>query len=228
MNKYAVAFSKNGYIKYTSHLDMLRLFKRAFRRSGIDLAYSRGYNPHPRMGFAQPLSLGYSADFEILEFDSDENCDPKELKERIHGLPEGIRILSAARLPSGRKSLAACCRSAVYDVRFPIPFYQKDYPKVVQDFLSLDEIMALKRQKKTKKLREVDIRSKIRRIRAVPDEQNRLVLELELDCGSQSNLSPELVIQAFTKYDGEDTPRYEIEVRRKSLGFDLDYRIEWM
>ncbi|MFR0902151.1 MAG: TIGR03936 family radical SAM-associated protein [Anaerovoracaceae bacterium] len=65
-NRYVLKFTKNGYAKYTSHLDMLRFFKRAFRKSGISLRYSQGFNPHPKMSFAQPLSLGYSSSFELL------------------------------------------------------------------------------------------------------------------------------------------------------------------
>ena len=66
MSKYVLTFSKSGLIRFTSHLDMLRLFKRGFRRAGIELKYSQGFNPHPRMGFAQPLSLGYLAEAELL------------------------------------------------------------------------------------------------------------------------------------------------------------------
>ena len=60
MSKYIVEFSKTGAMCYISHLDMMRLFNRLFKRADIRLAYSKGFNPHPKMGFAQPLSLGYS------------------------------------------------------------------------------------------------------------------------------------------------------------------------
>ncbi len=55
--KYIIEFSKTGTICYTSHLDIMKVFKRAFNRAGIRLAYSQGFNPHPKMGLAQPLSL---------------------------------------------------------------------------------------------------------------------------------------------------------------------------
>ena len=48
MNRFAIKFNKRGYIKYTSHLDMLRLFKRAMKRCDIRLKYSQGFNPHPK------------------------------------------------------------------------------------------------------------------------------------------------------------------------------------
>ena len=56
-NKYVLKFSKDGYAKYTSHLDLLRFFKRAFRKSGIALSYSQGFNPHPKTVFSVPLSV---------------------------------------------------------------------------------------------------------------------------------------------------------------------------
>ena len=85
MFKYVISFSKNGYIKYTSHLDMMRMFKRAFRRSEILLQYSQGFNPHPKMGFAQPLSLGYAADEEYIEFETRQEYDKSVLIDDLSG-----------------------------------------------------------------------------------------------------------------------------------------------
>ena len=94
MNRYIIRFSKEGYIKYTSHLDMLRLFKRAFKRSRILLEHSQGFNPHPKMGFVQPLSLGYTSKCELLEFETTKDFDPAEIKERLAGvMPEGVELL---------------------------------------------------------------------------------------------------------------------------------------
>ena len=95
MPKYVLEFEKKGLVRYTSHLDMLRLFKRAFKTAGIPLEYSNGYNPHPKMGFAQPLSLGYTSASELLEFTTSDSlrCEIVlgSLKERM---PQGINLLS--------------------------------------------------------------------------------------------------------------------------------------
>ena len=56
MSRYVLKFRKFGYVKYISHLDLLRVFKRTFKKTDLQLRYSQGFNPHPRMGFAQPLS----------------------------------------------------------------------------------------------------------------------------------------------------------------------------
>ena len=85
MSKYIIEFSKTGTICYTSHLDLMRIFKRVFKRTGIALAYSQGFNPHPKMGFAQPLSLGYWGMEEYIEFETAEEWQPDQLLQRLAG-----------------------------------------------------------------------------------------------------------------------------------------------
>ena len=90
MARYYLVFSKNGYAVYTSHLDMQRFFKRAFARAEIELAFSNGFNPHPKMSFAQPLSLGYSSQSEYLEFQTKEQMPAEQIKSRLaEVMPEG-------------------------------------------------------------------------------------------------------------------------------------------
>ena len=54
-------FSKTGRAKYISHLDLMRTFQRAFFRSGIQIRHTEGFNPHPFVSIALPLSVGYSS-----------------------------------------------------------------------------------------------------------------------------------------------------------------------
>ena len=83
MPRYVIEFEKGGYTKYISHLDLLRVFKRIFKVTGLDVRYSQGYNPHPKMGFAQPLSLGYSSVNEYLEFETVTAHDTGEMRNVI-------------------------------------------------------------------------------------------------------------------------------------------------
>lgn len=229
MSRYALVFSKKGYIRYISHLDMLRLFKRAFRRAGIRLAYSHGFNPHPKMGFAQPLSLGYEASREMLEFETECRYPEEDIRIALNDiLPEGIRVNGVAILPDKGKSLAACVNSAVYRISFPVPYYAKEYAALTDAFLSQDEILVEKKQKKRKTTHMVNIRGKIREMIPVPDENERLVIVLNCDCGSGSNLSPELLLQAYLHYIGSSVLRHEIDVSRESLSLSVDYSFRWM
>lgn len=218
MRKYVIQFSKEGYIKYTSHLDMLRLFKRTFKKCGIAMAYSQGFNPHPKMGFAQPLSLGYTSRCELLEFETTVNYEPQEIAKKLRKvMPEGVEIFSCDYDRSNAKSLAAATEAAEYLVQFPVACDKAKHEKLLTSYLAQEKIFAEKRQKKTKKMVTVDIRPKIRSIELADGEN--LALSMILDCGSTSNLSPEQVISSFVEFARLDVPRYEIEVERKEIFF---------
>lgn len=218
-NRYVLKFTKHGYAKYTSHLDMLRFFKRAFRKSGISLKYSQGFNPHPKMSFAQPLSLGYSSSFELLEFETEENHDAGEMLGLLSGeMPEGMKIEWVKAFDKSVKSLAAEAESAIYTVSAPFFAEQGVLDDMTKGYLAQDEISAVKRRKKDKKYVSVDIKDMIRSFSAAADS-GAVKLEMELDCGSVSNCSPELVISSFLEFAGVDIPRYKIEVERKEIKF---------
>ena len=223
MSRYVIEFAKQGYIKYISHLDMQRLFKRAFKRAGIPIEYSQGYNPHPKIGFAQPLALGYTACQEYLEFNTTESIElTRVISELREAMPQGVDIININELDIPQKSLASAIISAVYEVKLPITYKlrHKELESYLEGYLNQEEIIAQKREKKTKKLVDKDIKSQIRSIIVTERGDGYSALEMELDTGSSSNLSPEQVINSFAKYSSLYLPREEIEVERKYLIFD--------
>ena len=217
-NKYCLTFKKEGYAIFTSHLDMQRLFKRAFKRAGIEIAYSHGYNPHPLMSFVQPLSLGYSSVCEMLEFRTKESYIPEFITAELAGvMPEGIVVTECVRLEDGKKTLASRCCAAVYEIVIPLgdAVSEKAGSIDLGSFLAQDEIIVTKRNKK-KKLVETDIKEKIQSLEA-SFVDNNLILTTKLDAGSDSNLSPELLLKAFLPFFGIGTDRSEIEISRVEL-----------
>lgn len=229
MFRYVLMFSKNGSVKYTSHLDMQRLFKRAFRRSDVDLAYSKGFNPHPKMGFAQPLSLGYEGDGEIMDFETNSGIDGGSfIKEVAGNLPSGISLLKLGMLGDGTKSPAAALDAAEYKVYIPLPFDAHRMEEDVSRYMRQEEIITLKKVKKSKELKSVDIKSKIRSLISFETCDGTTGLTMLLDCGSRSNLSAEAVISTFLEFTDLGCGRYEIEVCRSKLIFELDYPIDWL
>lgn len=219
MSKYVIKFAKEGYIKYTSHLDMLRLFKRAFKKCGIKLMHSQGFNPHPKMGFAQPLSLGYTSRCELLEFETVEAMSTADMKDKLAAvMPMGVEILAVAPLNIKAKSLASVVDEALYKVVFPVKSDSRDFDKVLEEYLAQTELMAEKRQKKTKKMVASNIRGKIRTITL--GEGEKLTLMMNLDCGSISNLSPEQVIASFVQFAELGIDRYDIEVERLDIKYE--------
>jgi len=90
---FKVVFSKNGQMKYISHLDLSRLFHRAARRAGIPLALSQGFSPRPKVSFKRALKLGLESEAEEASFQLTAKLTPEDFKERLQAqLPEGITI----------------------------------------------------------------------------------------------------------------------------------------
>ena len=72
----AVVFTKEAPVRFVSHLDVQRLFQRAFRRAKLPLAYSQGFNPHPLVSFATALSVGMTSRGEYLDVTLAEELSP--------------------------------------------------------------------------------------------------------------------------------------------------------
>ena len=226
MAKYVIEFAKTGTICYTSHLDVMRMFKRIFKRADIKLAYSQGFNPHPKMGFAQPLSLGYEALEEYIEFETQEDMDPDVILDRLQAImPEGIELKYCRHLDHVRKTLSALTEAAEYVVKIPLEASAAEAlpepGEMVRSYMDQDRIVTLKKQKKKKELKEVDIKPMIRDLRAFL-EGDHLILAMLLDQGSASNLSPELVISTFIPFAGLNCDRSDIGVTRLRIVFVED------
>jgi len=100
---YHLSYTKLGDARFVGHLDMVHIFHRAARRSGLPVAYSKGYHPLPRFSFAQPLPLGTESLAEHLVCTLTRHMKPADLMDSINReLPEGIRI-TAAEIVSGKK-----------------------------------------------------------------------------------------------------------------------------
>lgn len=220
MAKYILTFSKTGTICYTSHLDMMKMFKRIFKRAGIKQSYSQGFNPHPKMGFAQPLSLGYWGLGELLEFETDEEYTVEYLEKTLKPLmPEGIVITDCKAAEPSKKTLAAMTDAAEYIIAIPLhePL-EMNAEQINEKYMGQEHILTYKKQKKKKEPVEVDIKPMIREISFVAEDETLFVTAL-LDSGSNSNLSPELVITTFTETLGINTERSEIQVMRRKILF---------
>lgn len=184
MNDYYLRYKRGESIKYVSHLDFVRVFGRAFRRAELPIAYSEGFNPHPLLTFALPLSVGYTSECEMMEFVMEKELETEEIKERLQkAMPAGIEIAEVYKGKTRMKKLD----NALYIVK------PENLPNGVEAFLSLDNILI---EKKTKSgIKEADIKGDIKNIKIKDD-----CIEMLLSAGSRANLKPEVVINAMNKY----------------------------
>lgn len=101
-------FEKTGNAVYISHLDVMRLFQRAFKRGGLALKHTQGFNPRPSVSIALPLSLGMESRCELLDFDLEgEPVSNEEIMNRLNGsLVSGVKVLSVYEDAAKIKHLA--------------------------------------------------------------------------------------------------------------------------
>lgn len=116
-------FEKTGNAVWMSHLDLMRLFQRAFKRSGLLLKHTQGFNPRPSVSIALPLSVGVSSNCELLDFELEgQDVDCTEIMQRLNqNLVAGVRVLDC--YTSGRKlkelALLRCRLTFAYDNGIP-------------------------------------------------------------------------------------------------------------
>jgi len=96
MHKIRLRFSKTGTAKYMSHLDLTTTLARAMRRAGVKMYYSEGFNPHPYLSVALPLSVGCGSVCELVDVGTEYGLCPDGLPELINPvMPEGLEVLDA-------------------------------------------------------------------------------------------------------------------------------------
>lgn len=151
-------FYKHDEIKFVSHLDMQRLFQRAFRRAKLPLSYSKGFNPHPLLSFATALSVGYTSECEYLDITLDENIEIDEFIAKVNNvLPDGVKVTKAWDLGECKTSLTSLMRYANYKIilAFETSINANYFESIIASMLNGEIIV----QKKTKGgVKAVDIR----------------------------------------------------------------------
>jgi len=226
MANFEICFSKEGDIKYISHLDVMRMFRRAFKRAGLDLVYSNGFNPHPKLSIAAPLPLGFTSTDEWMDVETKEDFRADNLKQALQQeMPVGITILEvrAKELQPNKANpmLAARVTAAKYMIAADLP--EQTLAKIQQDtaeqFLAQEHIFVEKRQKKKKTMQKVDIRNKIRSL-LLHRVDDKLFLSTLLSTGSASNLNPSLLLHAFLAWLDLGTEPLDVEIMRQKLYFD--------
>ncbi|OON99634.1 MAG: hypothetical protein ATN35_11700 [Epulopiscium sp. Nele67-Bin004] len=206
-------FTKEGRVKFVGHLDTVRLFQRAIKVAKINVAYSEGFNPHSKVYFAMPLSVGVSSVGEYIEIRTKDDMDVADMKERLNNiLPEGIKMLDTFEVVEGTPTLMSQVDVADYVVDI-------DYENKAQllQVLQQDEILISKRNKK-KKWVEVDIKPLIIDCEIVETE-NKLQIIAKLFAGSKQNLNVDLLLKALFK---EEFDNLIYTVTRTELYTDQD------
>ena len=111
-----IKYAKEGMAVYTGHRDLIRIFDRTLRRTGIPVAYSQGYHPHPKLSFGPPLPLGFTSRAEYLDMTLSDPC-PRIAELLREGFPSGFSLLGVRPIPEKADSLTSVITDAEYFVK---------------------------------------------------------------------------------------------------------------
>jgi hypothetical protein len=118
MHRVRLKYEKKGPIRFASHRDLMRVFRRAFASAQVPVCFSRGFNPHPRFSFGPSLRTGWESEDEYLDAFLEIPMDETHARCAAH-VPDGLRILSSAAVGEGVPKLAADVSGARYEVYLP-------------------------------------------------------------------------------------------------------------
>ena len=190
-----IKFKKYGSLIYISHLDLSRTMQRIMVRAGIDIWYSEGFNPQPKIVFAAPLPLGTESECEYMDIKINSYMSNEEIKERlIKNSPPELEIVSVYTPTCKFKEIAYIS----YDIEINSPKNTKELSDIIGDMFNSE----FKISKKTKSgEREVNISEYIKSVKSAFID-GKIKIEAVLCADSEKYLNPELFMEAIKQKTG--------------------------
>lgn len=200
MKNVRLFYKKSGALRFVSHLDMNRFMTRIVRLSKVPVWYTEGFNKHPYITFALPLSLGFDSEYEVMDFRLENDEFPLEkAREMIKAVcPAGMEIIDLREPVSKAGKIAF----ADFECRFATGSGVTE--ESLKEFLGRKEIIV---SKKTKKggINQIDIAPKISFF-DVREEDQQILLSLRLPAGGQDNINPKILINSYFESIGSKVP----------------------
>lgn len=193
MIKMRAVFEKKDRAKYISHLDLNRCMQRTFKRSGLPVWYTEGFNPHIYITFALPLSLGYESSVEIMDFNMTEEVSEKETADKLNkAMPEGLRVLRVYSPQTKNTGI----KSAEY--MLTLSGDSSSLHSEFEKFMAQEHINTVKRTKRGGE-KIIDLKPDTE-VREICEEDGVLKILLRLPAGNEKNLNPSLITDLFKEY----------------------------
>lgn len=208
-------FTREEGLKFIGHLDVLRLFERALKRSALQISHTQGFNPRMKLVFGLPMALGLTSEAEYADIELDAPMAPEAFIACMNEhLPLGIRVLAAAPIRES-DNIMNIIKAARYDITV-LPakeIVREDMVDRVHRMLAAESLIVPKKTKKG--MKDVDIRPLIYALTAGKADERAWTLGAFMSAGAVDNLRPELIIDAFTGLTGESLSI--LSIHRKAL-----------
>jgi radical SAM-linked protein len=196
-----ITFSKKGWLIYSSHLDLMRVWERALRRAGLPLAYSGGYNPRPRLQLARALPLGHVGENEILDIWLETAIRLEDvLTMSVPVLPEGLNIKQVRQVDPKAPAMQTQVVGTVYRVTVDWKERVEKVEARVEQALTADELIHERRGKR------YNLRPLIEALSVTRAARESMTLHMQLSARPGATGRPEAVLDvlgmddAFARY----------------------------
>jgi radical SAM-linked protein len=196
-----ITFAKEGWLIYSSHLDLMRLWERALRRAAVPLAYSGGYNPRPKLQLARALPLGHVGEEELVDVWLEESVSLKQFaKSLVPVLPEGLTVKRVQEVDPGAPAMQTQVVATEYHVIVEWDRSLEEARARVERALAADELPHERRGKR------YDLRPLIEDLQLEEVSDGKVILDMRLSARPGATGRPEAVLDvlgmgdAFARY----------------------------
>ena len=199
-----IRFGKNARLRFISHLDLQRFFQRALNRTGLPIAFSQGFNPHPVMSFGSALAMGWTSEYEIVDVKLAVPIGRGRAETALKSaLPEDLPILQVRMVDDKHPAPMAQVRAADYRISIDDPAARAAVCASLPAFWAEDTVMALRKTKSGEK--PVNIRPLAIEVRP---EGETLFARLMLT--EKDTLKPDLLLRTLAERAGIEAPEARI------------------
>lgn len=153
--RFMLTFRIDGDLRFISHLDTVRLFRRACARAGLPVRYSQGFNPQPRIALPLPRPVGVASDADAILIETEHLIDPADMLKRLQEqTPGGISLIQARRMMPGERLQPDRVRYRLA-LDEPAP---DDWQERIDRIVQADSLPVVRKDPKNRSTRTIDIR----------------------------------------------------------------------
>ena len=191
-----VKYGRSGPLAYISHLDMMRMWQRAFRRAGIPVAYSSGDFARPRFSLGAPLPIGVTSEGELMDVHLKRRMPPFYfLKQVGPRLPQGVEVTEAHDVPLDSPSLQSQVQKAEYSVVVATDADAESVEGAIRSFLEKESLPW--EHQRDKEVRRYDLRALVHDLWLEGSADGDATLGMLLKCDPTGSGRPEQVVAAL-------------------------------
>ena len=209
-----IRFGKQPRLRFISHLDLQRFFQRAVNRTGLPIAWSQGFNPHPVMSFGSALALGWTSEYEVIDIKLAAPMGRGRVEAAMKAaLPEDLPVLEVRMIDDKHPAPMAQVRMSDYAITIETGARDAILAQVPA-FLAMESVMAMRKTKSGE--REIDIRPL-----ALDVQITDSGLYCRLMLTEKDTLKPDLLLKTLSDMAGIEVPEARIH-RLTLLGCDAE------